>query len=110
VDTAVRNWAQNEIKKHPHLLSLGYFGSYARGDWGVGSDLDLVAIVRDSAQPFAKRSLAFDLNALPVPAGMLVYTAKEWKTIMAQAQRFSQVLCREVVWLIRAPELADQGE
>ena len=51
VDKAVRSWAQAEAKRHPELQRLGYFGSYARGDWGVGSDLDLVAVVDvDEAQ------------------------------------------------------------
>lgn len=26
------------------VLQIGYFGSYARDDWGVGRDLDLIVI------------------------------------------------------------------
>lgn len=29
-------WAGEEAPRHPGLLRLGYFGSYARGDAGVG--------------------------------------------------------------------------
>ena len=34
VDQAVRTWAATERKLHSKLLRFGYFGSYARGDWG----------------------------------------------------------------------------
>jgi len=37
-------------------LRIGYFGSYARGDWGVGSDLDLLVIVTAAEEAFEKRS------------------------------------------------------
>ena len=45
VDQAVRRWSERAVASRPDILRVGYFGSYARGDWGVGSDLDLVIIV-----------------------------------------------------------------
>ena len=66
VDRAARSWAANEVVKHPELLRLGYFGSYARGDAGVGSDLDLIAIVGQDSEPFERRSLTWDLNAFTI--------------------------------------------
>ena len=51
VDQAVRRWAAEELRRRPALRRLGYFGSYARGDWGVGSDLDLVAVVAQAGSP-----------------------------------------------------------
>jgi predicted nucleotidyltransferase len=42
---------------HPEVVRVGYFGSYARGDWGVGSDLDLIIIVDRSDEPFARAVL-----------------------------------------------------
>lgn len=78
---------------------LGYFGSYARGDWGVGSDLDLIAIVTDSDQPFAERALAWDLDDLPVPAELLVYTSAEWSRVIASGARFARVIEAEAAWL-----------
>ena len=99
VDRDVRLWAGRIAKGKPALLRLGYFGSYARGDWGVGSDLDLVAIIGSSDQPFERRSLEWNLNALPVPAEILVYTKREWQALGAQASRFAESLAREVVWV-----------
>jgi|WetSurMetagenome_2_1015567.scaffolds.fasta_scaffold113466_1 uncharacterized protein len=39
-------WALTESARHPELICLGYFESYACADWSVGSDLDLLAVVR----------------------------------------------------------------
>lgn len=81
------------------LRRLGYFGSYARGDWGVGSDLDLVAIVADAAEPFERRSLDWNLATLPVPAEILVYTEMEWRALVGGGGRFARTLEREVMWI-----------
>ncbi len=80
-------------------MSLGYFGSYARGDAGVGSDLDLIAIVDQAAEPFERRSLRWDLNALPVPAELIVYTQNEWKRLQKQRTRFARMLKSQVIWI-----------
>ena len=85
---AVQRWAVLEAKQHPGLLQLGYFGSYAHGNWGVGSDLDLIAIVKESSEPFERRSVCWDLKPLPVPAEMLIYTEKEWKRLQKQGGQF----------------------
>jgi len=95
----VRSWAQAEAKRHPELQRLGYFGSYARGDWGVGSDLDLVAVVDRSSEPFERRSLTWDATNLPVPAELVVYTGDEWENLKRKGGRFIRMLERDVVWV-----------
>jgi predicted nucleotidyltransferase len=80
-------------------LRLGYFGSYARGDWGVGSDLDLVVVVSESHRPFAERALDFDVAGLPVPAELLVYTDTEWRELEQRHDRFAERLRAETVWV-----------
>jgi predicted nucleotidyltransferase len=87
-----------QVRQQPEIERLGYFGSYARGDWGVGSDLDLVAVVDDSREPFERRSLNWDLHGLPVPADILIYTALEWEELQGRDDKFSRMLSREVVW------------
>ena len=99
VDQAARSWAASEARRHPELLNLGYFGSYARGDAGVGSDLDLIAIVDQDTEPFERRSLTWDLNSLPVPAELIVYTRNEWKRLQKQGERFARMLKSRVVWI-----------
>lgn len=99
VDQAVREWIGIESVKHPELYTLAYFGSYARGDWGVGSDLDLVAIVKDSTEPFYRRTLGWNLSGLPVPADLLVYTLKEWDQLMSGKSLLARTLAREAIWV-----------
>jgi predicted nucleotidyltransferase len=96
VDRAVRQWAA--AVAHPEVLRIGYFGSYARGNWGVGSDLDLVVVVERSDLPFERRGNAWDLTDLPVPAELLVYTEEEWATLPHRS-RFGQTLRNETVWV-----------
>jgi predicted nucleotidyltransferase len=99
VDQAAREWIRIESAKHPELRTLAYFGSYARGDWGVGSDLDLVAIVENSTEPFYRRALSWDLSSLPVPADLLVYTLEEWDQLMAGKSLLARTLAREAIWV-----------
>jgi predicted nucleotidyltransferase len=100
VDSAVRAWALEAAKQHAGVIGIGYFGSYARGDWGVGSDLDLVAIVEDAEEPFERRSLKWDVNGLPVPVQLIVYTETEWKLLKKERGRFARTLERETVWVL----------
>ena len=98
VDAAVRALGARLAALHPELARFGYFGSYARGDWGPGSDVDLVAVVKRAQRPFGERALDFDLGKLPVPAELLVYTVDEWQTASA-AGRFVRSLEKETVWV-----------
>lgn len=98
VDQALRRWTEKVAGERADILQIGYFGSYARGDWGVGSDLDLIIILRNSDQPFANRSSGFDTAELPVPADVLVYTTTEWQ-LLAQQRRFYETVSREIVWV-----------
>lgn len=102
VDRAVRGWAQESVARHPEVIKLGYFGSYARGDWGVGSDLDLVAIMDRCSEPFERRSIEWDVSGLPVPSEVLVYTADEWESLLNEGRRFARTVEREAVWIYRA--------
>ena len=99
VDTALRSIAGQFASAHPELLRLGYFGSYARGDWGVGSDIDIIAIVGASSVSFAERAPTFDVSGLPVQAEMLVYTAAEWSDMQREGRRFVRAIEREAVWV-----------
>ncbi len=73
---ALAAWAQR--LELPGLVTVGAFGSYARGDAGVGSDLDIVVILETSELPFERRMALLPLEELPVPAEALVDTRAEW--------------------------------
>src|SRR5882672_9764408 len=96
VDNAVRRWAADVAAARPEVRRLGYFGSYARGDWGVGSDLDLIAIVATSCEPRERRGLGWDTSTLPVPADLLIYTEAEWQQLETEQGRFNRMLARDV--------------
>ncbi len=98
VDAAVRAWAAQLASAHPEVLKVGYWGSYARGDWGVGSDVDLVLILSRSDLPFDQRGRTLDATSLPVPADLLVYTLEEWLNLPEEG-RFKKTLASEIVWV-----------
>jgi uncharacterized protein len=100
VEAALRTWTEAARETRPELRGVGYFGSYARDEWGPGSDLDLVLIADDDS-PFERRALHWDLTALPVPTDVLVYTPAEWAAVTARGDRFAGMLERDVVWMIK---------
>ena len=55
IDTALQAWAGSEADHRPELVQVGYFGSYACGDWDVGSDLDMVIIVGKNTDSWERR-------------------------------------------------------
>ena len=105
----LRTWADVEAGRRPELEALGYFGSYARGDEGFGSDLDLVAVVVQSPLPFIERARDWKTETLPVPTDVLVYTVEEWETLRNGAGRFARVLAAETVWLVSRQAVSERG-
>jgi predicted nucleotidyltransferase len=99
VDRAVRAWAVDVAARDGLVRRVGYFGSYARGEWGGGSDVDLVVIMGESAIPFERRALAFDAGHLPVPVDLLVYTAAEWDGMSVDGG-LPRTVGSEVVWVL----------
>lgn len=99
VEQAARAFATEAAARDERVVRVGVFGSYARGTEGVGSDLDLVVVVRESHEPFARRALAYDVTALPVPADVLVYTVEEWERMEVEGG-LPRTVAREVVWLV----------
>ncbi|MGQ9553581.1 MAG: nucleotidyltransferase domain-containing protein [Anaerolineae bacterium] len=98
VERALQEWAASVAAADPRVMQVGFFGSYARGDWGVGSDVDLLVIVDRACLPFAARGAAFDATALPVPADVLVYTEEEWQRLSLEPG-FGRTAAAEVVWV-----------
>jgi predicted nucleotidyltransferase len=99
IDLEARAWAAAVAQSRTDVRRFGYYGSYARGDWGVVSDLDLVAVIERSELPFERRALAWPLETLPIPAEILIYTTTEWQNVLARDDRFANMLAHEVVWV-----------
>lgn len=109
VNAAVYSWAEHLVLSRPEIIQIGYIGSYARGDWGVGSDLDVIVIIKSSNQPFWKRALDFDLSGFPVPVDLLVYTQQEWREQAQQKTRFYQTVMTEAIWVYTRADLNHQN-
>ncbi len=110
VDAEVRRWAHRTSKQRPDLMRLGLFGSYARGDAGVGSDLDIVAVICGSDVRLEDRIRGWDTTSLPVPVDLLVFTEDEWAQVRTEG-RFAGVLAGEARWLYeRESEQSEQAE
>lgn len=107
VISAAGQWAIALAQTRNDICGIGYIGSYARGDWGVGSDLDLVIVVESSSEPFHQRAVQFNALDLPVPVDLLVYTSAEWKALISESTRFSAVLKNELRWLTAATAKPD---
>lgn len=90
---AAAAWARSLLEHDRQVLRAGCFGSYARGDAGVGSDLDLVLIVRDGAG-----ARLFDVTTLPVPADVLVFEEGAWARASAEPTGIAATIAREAKW------------
>ena len=86
-------WARALRAREARVVRVGYFGSYARDDAGVGSDLDLVVIVRESAD-----ACLFDVSRLPVPADVLVFEETRWARMSAEPTGIARTIAREAKW------------
>lgn len=104
VHAAAARWARRLAQSEPSVLAVGYFGSYARGEAGVGSDLDVIVIVSGPDVP-DRSGEVWSLEQLPVPADLLVYTQAQWSQLAERNGRFYRVLRAETVWLTDAPPL-----
>jgi uncharacterized protein len=96
---ALKEWVVENASSHPELLRVGYFGSYAKGSWGVGSDVDILLILEHSEKTFIERGSSWDLRGLPVPAELIIYTQEEWEGMKERDEPFYRQLSREVVWI-----------
>jgi len=103
VEGALRRWAKKAVRDRDDVLRIGCFGSYSRGDWGVGNDLDLIIILADSDQPFERPGAEWDTTGLPVPTEILIYTLDEWQSLDREG-RFYQTLMREARWVYARDE------
>jgi predicted nucleotidyltransferase len=92
-------WVAEMRQRHPEIVSVGLFGSYARGDYGPGSDADVVVLVRCCDEPrWFLRPLEYDTYHLPVGVDLFVYTEAEAESLRAESKWFERILS-ETVWL-----------
>lgn len=103
----VKTWAERMALDHAGLERLGVFGSYGRGDAGVGSDLDLLVLDSQATGPQQQRLLAWPLAELPLSCDALVLTPAEHDELMACESAMATALKSDCRWLWQRREPAD---
>jgi predicted nucleotidyltransferase len=95
----LRNWSRRVYRRDPRITRIGLFGSYATGNYGPGSDLDILIIVDSSEETrWFLRSAAIDVRGLSIGADIFVYTVEETARLEKNSLWFQSIM-REIVWL-----------
>lgn len=100
--SAARRWALSLRRRDPAVEQVLCVGSYARDDWGVGSDLDVIVILSDTTLSPLLRRARYDPQGLPVPADLWVYTRAEWAELAVRAPHLRRRLQSEMLDLTDA--------
>lgn len=95
----VRRWAATLGDQRPGLRRVGVFGSYGRGDAGVGSDLDLLLVDARACGLQRERLAELPLEELPLSCDALVLTPAEHDQLLAGDSRMARELDRDTRWL-----------
>lgn len=69
-----------DCQQREEVLAVVLFGSLVEGGFGVGSDVDLLLILRESAYPFLDRIPLYQPDRFPVDVDVFSYT---WEEIRA---------------------------
>ena len=69
----------------------------------MGSDLDIVLVLKSSRLPRQERGVLWDATSLPVPIDLFVYTLPEWRELMGSGSRFAEMLKAETRWVVTSP-------
>ena len=80
---AVERWAEQQAQRCSSLQSVGVYGSYGRGEAGVGSDLDLLLIDAEAQGPQSSRYRQWPFETLPLGCDALVLTPLELEQLLA---------------------------
>jgi predicted nucleotidyltransferase len=74
-------------RQRDDILAVVLFGSLAEGGFGVGSDVDLLLILRESQYPFLDRVPLYQPDRFPVDVDVFPYTWEEIQAGQPLAQR-----------------------
>lgn len=99
IENKLKDWVKEVVEKRKDIVKIGYFGSYAKGNYGVGSDLDIIIILEKSSLPFMERAKEWDLLDFPVPVDLLIYTLEEWEKLEKENNIFFKTISKECVWI-----------
>lgn len=82
---AVQHWAEQQSQRCPSLQKVGVYGSYGRGDAGVGSDLDLLLVDAAAKGSQTQRYRCWPFEELLLACDALVLTPVELDQLLASS-------------------------
>lgn len=94
---AARAWATALRQRDPLVERVVCIGSYARGDWGVGSDLDVIVFLTDADLSPLERQRRYYPEGVPVDADVWVYTRAEWARLQTDIPPLAAKLAKEML-------------
>jgi len=95
---AFEAWAGALQARCAAVLRVGAVGSCARGDWGVGSDLDVVVVIR-GGDPASRACVeGMPTDSIPVPVDLQILDEERYLALVGGASRFGRVLRDEARW------------
>ncbi|WP_397546422.1 nucleotidyltransferase domain-containing protein [Rhodothermus marinus] len=65
------------LRQNEEVLAVVCFGSWAHGEAGVGSDVDVLVVLRDSDRPLLERIDRYRPETFPVDLDLFPYTLAE---------------------------------
>jgi predicted nucleotidyltransferase len=77
VRRAMDAYAARLLAGHPEVEEIVVFGSFAKGTWAPGSDLDVFIILSGSTRPVRDRIPDLLPGAFPVGVDLFPYTREE---------------------------------
>lgn len=87
------------ILEGKNIIAAYLFGSFARKEMNLWSDIDLI-IIKDSSLPFIERPREFfGLYNIGVPLDILVYTPEEFAKMQSEKTGFWQEVKAELIQL-----------
>jgi predicted nucleotidyltransferase len=77
VRRAMDAYAARLFDLHPNIAEIVVFGSFERGTWAPGSDLDVLVILSSSDRPVHERVVELLPGAFPVGLDLFPFTRAE---------------------------------
>ncbi len=94
VEKAIEEFIK-KLSKDANVLKIVIFGSFVRGDYAPGSDVDFLIILRNSDKKFVDRIPDFIPQNFPVDVDVFPYTLEEIEKMKKSGNTFIKRIFKE---------------